>query len=200
MDDSHNNIEQERRQRYLVRAMELYGSQPFETITNELVAQRLGLSKSEFEALFPSLSDLYFEGVKMIKGELLSIMTFPENKNFEQGLGIVVRDFMTYVAERPELFQVLLSSGFRFEDRNNVHSLVSETREEIVSRISSKMGLPKDLPTVRLLVQGSIGFVEATTLAWMKQKDLHLEQVIQLVMGALKTSLVPLGNMIPKGP
>ena len=127
-------------------------------------------------------------------------MTFPEDKNFEQGLGIVIRDFMTYVAERPELFQVLLSAGFRFEDRNNVHSLVSDTREEIVSRISNKMGLPKDLPTVRLLVQGSIGFVEATTLAWMKQKDLHLEQVIQLVMGTLKTSLVPLGNIIPKGP
>jgi len=180
--------------------MELYGSQPFEAVTNELLAQRLGLSESEFEALFPSLSDLYFEGVKMIKGEVLSIMTFPEDKNFEQGLGIVVRDFITYVAERPELFQVLLSSGFRFEDRNNVHSLVSETREEIVSRISGKMGLPKDLPTVRLLIQGSIGFVEATTLAWMKKKDLHLEQVIQMVMGALKTSLVPLGNMIPKVP
>ena len=100
MDNPHNSIEQERRQRYLVRAMELYGSQPFETVNNTLVAQRLGLSESEFDALFPSLSDLYFEGVKMIKGELLSIMTFPEDKNFEQGLGIVIRDFMTYVAER----------------------------------------------------------------------------------------------------
>jgi len=143
MDNPHNNIEQERRQRYLVRAMELYGSQPFETVNNTLVAQRLGLSESEFDALFPSLSDLYFEGVKMIKGELLSIMTFPEDKNFEQGLGIVIRDFMTYVAERPELFQVLLSAGFRFEDRNNVHSLVSDTREEIVSRISNKLDCPK---------------------------------------------------------
>ena len=104
------------------------------------------------------------------------------------------------VSDFEYIFQVLLSSGFRFEDRNNVHSLVSETREEIVSRISGKMGLPKDLPTVRLLIQGSIGFVEATTLAWMKKKDLHLEQVIQMVMGALKTSLVPLGNMIPKVP
>ena len=134
----------------------------------------------------------------MVKRDVLSIMAFPEDMNFEKGLGIAVRNFITYVSERPELFQLLLSSGFRFEDRNNVQSLVSDTREEIVSRISIKMGLPKDLPVVRLLIQGSIGFVEATTLAWMKKKDIHLEQVIQLVIGTLKTSLVPLGNMIPK--
>ena len=198
MDTHDNNTEKQRRQRYLIKAMELYGSQPFESVTEELIAQRLGLSDSEFKTLFPSLEALYFEGVQMVKNDVLAIMSFPQDMNFEQGLAIVVRDFMTYVAERPKLFQVLLSSSFRFEDRSNVHSLVDETRDEIVHRISEKMELPKNIPLVRLLIRGSIGFVEATTLTWIEKKDIHLEQVIQLVIGTLKTSLVPLGNMLPK--
>ena len=198
MDTQDNNTEKQRRQRYLIKAMELYGSQPFESVTAELIAQRLGLSESEFSELFPSIESLYFEGVQMVKDDVLSIMNFPQDMNFEQGLAIVVRDFITYVAERPKLFQVLLSSSFRFEDRSNVQSLVNATRDEIVKRISEKMGLPGNIPLVRLLIHGSIGFVEATTLTWIEKKDIHLEQVIQLVIGALKTSLVPLGNMLPK--
>ena len=81
--------------------MELYGSQPFESITEELIGQRLGLSGSEFKTLFPSMESLYFEGVLMVKNDVLSMMTFPQDMNFEQGLAVVVRDFITYVAEKP---------------------------------------------------------------------------------------------------
>ena len=51
---------------------------------------------------------------------------------------------------------------------------------------------------VRLMIRGSVGFVEATTLAWIENPgSLHVEQLIELVTAALKTSLLPLTRLFP---
>ena len=130
--------------------------------------------------MFSSRFDLYVEGVRMVQSEVLAVMTFDEKMTFEQGLKIVVRNFIIYVSQKPTLFQALLSSGHQGGDLENVHSIVQETRDEMVHRIATKMGVPRDIPMIRLLIRGSIGFVEATAIAWMEKGDLHLEQVINM--------------------
>jgi len=198
MNDAKNTTDKEQRQRYLTRAMELFGSQSFETVTNEEIANTLRISVEELNEMFPSKFDLYVEGVRMVQTEVLDVMTFDEDMTFEQGLKNVVRNFVIYVSQKPTLFQALLSSDYQGGDQKDVQSIVQETREEMVHRIATKMGVPGDIPMVRLLIRGSIGFVEATAIAWMEKGDLHLEQVIELVNGALHTSLIPLAALFPK--
>ena len=198
MNEPKNTTDKEQRQRYLTRAVELFGARSYESVTPEEIASTLRISDEEFHEMFSSKFDLYVEGVRMVQSEVLAVMTFDENMTFEQGLKIVVRNFIIYVSQKPTLFQALLSSGYQAGDQGNVHSIVQETRDEMVHRIATKMGVPGDIPMIRLLIRGSIGFVEATAIAWMEKGDLHLEQVIELVNGALHTSLIPLAALFPK--
>ena len=198
MNEPKNTTDKEQRQRYLTRAVELFGARSYESVTTEEITSTLRISDEEFHEMFSSRFDLYVEGVRMVQSEVLAVMTFDEKMTFEQGLKIVVRNFIIYVSQKPTLFQALLSSGHQGGDLENVHSIVQETRDEMVHRIATKMGVPRDIPMIRLLIRGSIGFVEATAIAWMEKGDLHLEQVIELVNGALHTSLIPLAALFPK--
>ena len=198
MNEPKNTTDKEQRQRYLTRAVELFGARSYESVTTEEITSTLRISDEEFHEMFSSRFDLYVEGVRMVQSEVLAVMTFDEKMTFEQGLKIVVRNFIIYVSQKPPLFQALLSSGHQGGDLENVHSIVQETRDEMVHRIATKMGVPRDIPMIRLLIRGSIGFVEATAIAWMEKGDLHLEQVIELVNGALHTSLIPLAALFPK--
>jgi AcrR family transcriptional regulator len=198
MKDVEITINPDQRQRYVTLALELFGSRFYDDVTPDDLATALRISPSKFESLFPSKYELYVEGIEMVKQEILSAMTFDPENTFEQGLKIVVRNFVAYVSQKPELFQALLSSANQGHARKEIRNIVQETREEMVHRIARKMGVPGDIPMVRLLIRGSIGFVEATTLAWMEKGDLHIEQVIELINGALQTSLIPLAALFPK--
>ena len=180
--------------------MEVYGAQAFDGVSKERLIREIGISEADFDVAFSSLERLYADGVILVKSEILEAVRFDDGVDFQKGLHIVVRRFVTYVSERPRLFQALLSSGTFNERTPEVANVVRDTRQEIVKRIAEKMGVPEHIPMIRLLIRGTIGFVESTTLAWTEKRDLHLEQLIELISGALDSSLIPLAKMVPRDP
>ncbi|MDP8928626.1 MAG: hypothetical protein M3O70_08660, partial [Actinomycetota bacterium] len=64
--------------------------------------------------------------------------------------------------------------------------IVDETRDVVVGRVFSRLGLNGEpSPILRLTVRGWIGYVEAASLDWLERRDTSREELRDLLVTSL---------------
>jgi AcrR family transcriptional regulator len=174
----------ERKQQLLDLAIELFGGKSYEEISIDEFAKRGGISKGLLYHYFPSKRALYVAAVGRAAEQLLE-KTHVDGGAPPHSLETVKRGldaYLAYVEEHAAAYAFLLRSGVGSD--GDVARLVEATRSEFAARISAGLGLGEGDAEGRVLVRGWVGFVEATSLAWVEEPSIPRGRLLDLILGA----------------
>ena len=129
--------------------------------------------------------------------EVLAAVVLDPELPFQKALDQVVSHFVAFSAARPCLIRSLLASGIDPGKEGEIYTMVSKVKDVITERISERMGISEEIAFAHLLIRGSIGFVESAVLTWIDRKYMHQQQLVEVINGALHTSLIPLAKQLP---
>jgi AcrR family transcriptional regulator len=174
----------ERRTQLLDLAISLFGGRSYEAISIDEFAKQGGISKGLLYHYFPSKRALYVAAVGRAAQQLLQKTRVdggvpPHSlETVKKGLDA----YLAYVEAHAAAYSFLLRSGIGSDAE--VAKLIEATRTEFAKRIGAGLGLREGDVEGRVLVRGWVGFVEATSLAWVEEPSIPRERLLALILGA----------------
>jgi AcrR family transcriptional regulator len=179
----------ERREHLLHVGVELLGRYGTADISIEEIAREAGVSKGLLYHYFPTKNDFFVAVLARSQAEMdLGVARDPELsplEQFERNLD----GFLRFVDAHAEGYLAVVNARGR-EPR--VQQLVEQRRRRRVDELVALAAVIADAPrkSVRtpLLVaalEGWIGFTEAVTVRWLRDREIGREDVHELLRGAL---------------
>lgn len=156
------------------------------------VAQRAGVSKALVFHYFSTKRDLYVEVVRRAADDLLQATLVPPSEDPLERLTTGLHRYLDFVEQNAPAYTALLTGGVGVDPE--IYALVEQVRRTLAERILEGLPAPDPNsplpppPVAAIAVKGFIGFVEASSLAWLDQKtprDSIVALWIQILMSAL---------------
>jgi AcrR family transcriptional regulator len=171
-----------RREQLLDAAVWVFGSRPYDEVTMAAIAERAGVSKGLVFNYFRGKRELYREVLRVAAGraELASDPdpALPAPQRFRVGLEV----FVTAVAGAPHLLRAY-GAGADPEAR----ALIAAVYESIAARMIDRMGVAAT-PRLRHAVLAWLEFVRTTTVAWIAERAVTREQLIELQIATFRAA------------
>jgi AcrR family transcriptional regulator len=172
-----------RRQRLIEVGLDLFCQRSYEEVAIDDIAAMADISKGLLYYYFPTKHDFYIAVVQYAAEQLLK-ETAPDPKlepieNLRQGL----EAYFAYVEQHAQAYLALLRGGVGADPQ--VAAIIDSVRQAYVKRIIQNLPEGAHLsPSYQIAVSGWVGFVEATSVAWLKQRTMEREQLCDLAMAA----------------
>jgi len=172
-----------RRQRLIEVGMDLFCNRSYEEVAIDDIAAMADISKGLLYYYFPTKHDFYIAVVQHAAEQLLK-ETAPDPKlepieNLRQGL----EAYFTYVEQHAQAYLALLRGGVGSDPQ--VAAIIDSVRQAYVKRIIQNLPEGTRLtPSYQIAISGWVGFVEATSVAWLEQRTMEREQLCNLAMTA----------------
>lgn len=158
------------------------------------VAQRAGVSKALVFHYFSTKRDLYVEVVRRAADDLLLATLVPPSEDPLERLTTGLHRYLDFVEQNAPAYTALLTGGVGVDPE--IYALVEQVRRTLAERILEGLPTPPPAPGAPLqspqsptiAVKGFIGFVEASSLAWLSEKsgrDSIVALWIRILMSAL---------------
>lgn len=177
----------ERRAQLLKLGRKVFGERPYDTVSIDDLAARLGVSKGLLYHYFPSKKRFYLETLRAAAAELVQrTAPHPLGANLED-LRFSLDAFLEYVEENAAGYRALMQSGVGHDAK--VEAVLEGVRRAMVDRVLAALGLDQPPPLTRIAIRGWIGFVEETSLDWAAARDVQREALRELLVEALVNAL-----------
>jgi AcrR family transcriptional regulator len=177
----------ERRAQLLKLGRKVFGERPYDTVSIDDLAARLGVSKGLLYHYFPSKKRFYLESLRAAAAELIE-RTAPRVLSATiEDLRLSLDAFIEYVEENAAGYRALMRSGVGHDPK--VAAILEGVRRAMVDRVLTSLGMPEPPPLVRLALRGWIGFVEETSLDWAEHRDAPREALRELLVEALVSAM-----------
>jgi AcrR family transcriptional regulator len=177
----------ERRAQLLKLGRSLFGQRPYDEISIDDIAERLGISKGLLYHYFPSKRRFYVESLRAAAEELERLTEPRATGPSPEGLRASLDAFLDYVEQHATGYRALLRGGVGHD--RQVAAILDGVRQTIADRIVRVLGIGRPPPLVRLALRGWIGFVEAASLDWVEQHDLPRVGLRELLAETLAYAL-----------
>lgn len=170
-----------RRQRLIEVGVDLFCNRSYEEVAIDDIAAKADISKGLLYYYFPTKHDFYIAVVQHAAEQLLE-ETSPDPalepiENLRQGLNA----YFDYVERHAQAYIALLRGGVGADPQ--VATIIDSVRQTYVKRILSDLPEGAQLaPSYQIAIRGWVGFVEATSVAWLEQRNMEREQLCDLVM------------------
>jgi hypothetical protein len=100
-----------------------------------------------------------------------------------EGLRQALDAYFAYVERRAKAYLALLRGGVGADPQ--VAAIIDSVRQTYVKRVIQKFPEGTRLaPSHQIAISGWVGFVEATSVAWLEQRTMEREQLCDLAMAA----------------
>ncbi len=175
----------ERRDQLLAVAKELFMDRPYDEVSMDDLSTRAGVSKGLVFHYFGSKKELYVELVRKGSEELLAATLTPDAMSPLDRLQTGLLAYLQHVEANGKAWVTLFTSGVGVDPE--ISAIVDKTRATLAERIVRN--LPGSSPRIELAARGFIGFVEATTLAWLQVRQQKPEDLVRLFMKVLAAAL-----------
>ena len=172
----------ERRRQLLEAAFELFADNDYDDVSMDDIAEAAGVSHGLLFQYFGSKKGLYVAGVDRLLEEFRRRTEPDPNLRGRERLRAGLRAYVDWVAEHPRGFRSLMNqaSGFR-EVRER---LERQRWEGIGGRLSKGLGVDPERPAVRVGLRAWQGYVESATLAWLDNRELDRDALVQMLLSA----------------
>ena len=175
-----------RRQQLLELGLELFASHTYDGLSIDDIAKRAGVSKGLLYHYFPSKRAFYVAAVTAAADQLVEETDIdahgPEGPLNLDGVREVLRTFLEYVSRRRVEYLFLLGGGIGADPE--VADILEGTRQALVNRMVRRLarfGVVDDVNT-RIRLRGWIGFLEGSTLEWLKSEDVDQAAFLDILM------------------
>jgi AcrR family transcriptional regulator len=172
----------ERRRQLVATARELFADRDYDDVSMDEIAEAAGVSHGLLFQYFGSKKGLYVAGVESLIEEFRRRTEpdpeLPPAERLRAGLAA----YLDWVAAHPAGFRSLMSHGSGFRE---VRERLEQQRwDGIGGRLSAGLGVDPKRPAVRVGLRAWQGFAESATLAWLDNRELSRDELIQLLMTA----------------
>jgi AcrR family transcriptional regulator len=157
----------ERRRQLVTLGTQLFTTRTYDDVSIDELAKTAGISKGLLYHYFPTKRDFYVATVREAAAQLMALTKTPDQMDWLERLRTGLDAFLDYVVDHRAAYEGLLRSGIGADAE--VAKLVDETREAFCARLVAGLEVRGDL--ARLALRGWVGFVEATSLAWLSTRD-----------------------------
>jgi len=173
----------ERRQQLLRAALEVFAENDYDDVSVDEVSEAAGVSHGLIFQYFGTKKDLYVATVEPLieefRARVAADLELPPRERVRESM----RAYAETIAAHPEGYRFLMTRGIGFRE---VRAKVDAARLAAVGRIAPQMGLDPEDPEVRAGILGWLAFVDAATLSWLEAGKPEIDDLVELIAGALR--------------
>jgi AcrR family transcriptional regulator len=155
------------------------------------IADAAGISRGLLFHYFPSKRDYYVAVAREAAQRLLEVTRPDPALHHMDRLHASLAAYVDYVTNNEALY-IALVRGAAGSDKE-LQAVSEATRAESARRVVEALGLDDPAPAVRTAVRGWVGFIEETTLDWLRNRDLDRDQLLavqeQVLVHALEAAV-----------
>jgi AcrR family transcriptional regulator len=157
------------------------------------IAEAAGISRGLLFHYFPSKRDFYVAVAQEAAHQLLEVTEPDPALHYMDRLHASLAAYVDYVAQNEALY-IALVRGAAGSDKE-LQAISEATRAEVATRVTDALGLDDPDPAVRTAARGWVGFIEETTLDWLRNRDLDRDRLLavqeQVLVHALEAAVTP---------
>src|SRR3954452_21315106 len=185
-------LDPERRRGQLIElGLRMLSSESADRVPVDEIAEAAGISRGLLFHYFPTKRDFYVAVASEAARRLLEVTEPDPSVHHMERLHASLSAYVDYVADNEALY-IALVRGASGSDKE-LQAISEETRAESARRVVEALGLGDPDPVVRTAVRGWVGFIEETTLDWLRNRDLGRDQLLavqeQVLVHALEAAV-----------
>lgn len=190
--------EPERRAQLLALGRTIFTERSYDAISIDDIAEAAGVSKGLLYHYFSSKRDFYVAVVDEAARQLLET-TAPEPdlsppEQAQRGIDA----YLDFVEAHSTAYTTLLRGGVGNDPE--VAARVEGTRETLIARMMTNMGLEAPRPVFRFLIRSWIGLVEAASIDWIERREVGREVVRRTLLDSLYQTILAAVQLDPDAP
>lgn len=176
-----------RREQLLEIGIEEFAAHGYDGVSIATVASRAGVAQGLLYHYFPSKRDFFVEVVRRIGDEMERATDADPALPAEQRLLLGLRANIDYAERHAGAFRTILRGGGSGD--SEVRAIVERRRRRGVDRVLDGLGVAEPRPALVIAIRGWIGFFEEATLSWLDRRELTADQLLELLVAALRSAL-----------
>ncbi|MFD9064518.1 TetR/AcrR family transcriptional regulator [Kitasatospora purpeofusca] len=166
----------ERREQLIAVALELFSHRPPEEVSIDDIAAAAGASRPLVYHYFPGKQAIYEESLRRAGRELAARFEEPADGPLSERLHRVMGRYLDFVQSHGPGFAALLRGG-SVTASTNTSAVIDEVRRAAHEQILGHLALPSPSPGLRLTVRAWIANAEITSLEWLADRSVPLEDL-----------------------
>ncbi|MBV9412203.1 MAG: TetR/AcrR family transcriptional regulator [Acidimicrobiia bacterium] len=182
---------EERRAQLIELGLRMLSSESADRVPVDEIAEAAGISRGLLFHYFPTKRDFYVAVAREAARRLLEVTEPDPELDHMERLHASLAAYVDYVADNEALY-IALVRGASGSDKE-LQAISEETRAESARRVIEALGLVDADPVVRTAVRGWVGFIEETTLDWLRNRDLERDHLLavqeQVLVHALEAAV-----------
>jgi AcrR family transcriptional regulator len=182
----------ERRRQLVELGVEMLSSEPRDLVALDRISEVAGISRGLLFHYFPTKRAYHVAVVEAACARLLERTRPDPGLPPADRLRASLDGFVAFVRENEELYRALIRGAAGAGDE--LEELFEQTRAAIAQRVFEHLDVAAPAPLLRNAVRGWIGFVEESTLDWLRHEDLDRQALVELQSTALESALVAAGT------
>ena len=185
---------EDRREQLVRVGVELIATQPWDGLTMSDIAVAAEVSKPLLYHYFSTKADLYIASVRAAAEQLQDATRPDASLPPRTRLLTALAAHVDWVEANALGYRAILQGGS--SGHAEVHAIVEQSRSEVVRRIAESMGLPQPPASLRIVLRGWVGFLEAACLDWLAVKDLPKRDLVNLLAASLPNAIASVNPRI----
>ncbi|MEU3570916.1 TetR/AcrR family transcriptional regulator [Kitasatospora sp. NPDC036755] len=166
----------ERREQLIAVALELFSRRPPEEVSIDDIAAAAGASRPLVYHYFPGKQALYEESMRRAGQELSTRFEEPMEGPLSERLHRVMGRYLDFVQSHGPGFAALLRGG-SVAASAGTSAVIDEVRRSAQDQILAHLAIPAPSVGLRLAVRAWIANAEITSLEWLAERSVPLEEL-----------------------
>jgi AcrR family transcriptional regulator len=142
------------------------------------ISEAAGISRGLLFHYFSTKRDFKVAVVKAAADMLLDVTDPDPTLEPLERLHAGLRNYVDFVTENQSLYLALLRGAAGADDE--LQAIFDGTRARIVERVMDGLGLVEQTPAIRTALRGWVGFVEESTLEWLRHDDMTRADLVSV--------------------
>lgn len=177
----------ERRRQLVDLGLEMLSRQPREQVPIDRIAEVAGISRGLLFHYFPSKREYHVAVVAAACRRLLERTEPDPALEPETRLRQSLEAYCDFMEKNQALYRALIRGASGADEE--LEAIFQETREAVAGRVLDYLQLAEPPELLRLSLMGWVGFVEESTLDWLRRRRVGREALIGLQVRLLEAAL-----------
>jgi AcrR family transcriptional regulator len=176
----------ERRAQLVSIGLSLFTEQPYDEVSIDEVARRVGISKGLLYHYFPTKKKFYIACIQAAAKEMWALTEPPVGGTVDE-LRASLEAYLDYIEKRAVGYRTVLRASAAHEPE--LFELVETIRLAMIERFLTGLGMTEPTPILLTTLRGWLGFVEAASLDWIERRGCERTRLRELLVETLVHAL-----------
>lgn len=185
----------DRRRQLVELGLEMLSSKPREQVAIDRIAEVAGISRGLLFHYFPTKRDYHVAVVRAACERLLRRTEPDLGLAPDRRLRASLEAYLDFMAENQALYRALIRGASGADEE--LERIFQATRESVAARVLDYLGLEEPPALLRVSLLGWVGFVEESTLDWLRLPTVERAALVGLQVRLLEAAVLAAGVTPP---